>query len=59
MQGPGQPAVPMMYQGAKSGHARFFIAQVGAEIEFVPDANGTIQSLILHQNGANTPAKKR
>jgi hypothetical protein len=48
-----------MYQGAKDGHARFFIAQIGAEIEFVPDANDTIQSLMLHQNGANRPAKKR
>jgi CubicO group peptidase (beta-lactamase class C family) len=58
-QGTGQPAIPMIYQGAKDGHPRFFITQVGAEIEFVPDANGTIQSLILHQNGANTPARKR
>ena len=59
VQGTGQPAIPMMYQGVKDGHARFFITQVGAEIEFVPDANGTILSLILHQGGANTPAKKR
>jgi len=58
-QGTGQPAIPMMYQGAKDGHPRFFITQVGAEIEFVPDAKRTIQSLILHQNGANAPAKKR
>jgi CubicO group peptidase (beta-lactamase class C family) len=59
VQGTGQSAIPMMYQGVKDGHARFFITQVGAEIEFVPDPNGSIQSLILHQGGANTPAKKR
>jgi CubicO group peptidase (beta-lactamase class C family) len=59
VQGTGQPAIPMIYQGIKDGHARFFITQVGAEIEFVPDANGTILSLILHQGGANTPARKR
>jgi len=59
VQGTGQPAIPMMYQGVKEEHPRFFITQVGAEIEFVQGANGTIQSLILHQNGTDTPAKKR
>ncbi len=48
-----------MYQGVHDEHPRFFNTRVVAEIEFVPDANGTIQSLILHQNGANTAAKKR
>jgi CubicO group peptidase (beta-lactamase class C family) len=57
-QGTGQPAVPIMYQGVMDGHPRFFMAVVGAEIEFVPDATGAIQSLILHQNGANVPGKK-
>ena len=58
-QGTGQPAIDMMYQGVKDGHPRFFIAQVGAEIEFVPDAGGAIGSLILHQGGQNIPGKKR
>ena len=60
-QGPGQPAIPMMYQGTKDGHARFFITQGegGAEFEFVPDPNGSIRSLILHQGGNNIPARKR
>jgi hypothetical protein len=51
----------MMYQGVKDGHARFFITlgDGGAEFEFVPDPNGSIQSLILHEGGVNTPAKKR
>lgn len=58
-QGTGQPAIDMMYQGVKDGHPRFFIAQVGAEIEFVPDAEGAMTSLVLHQGGQNIPAKKR
>ena len=58
VQATNQPALPIMYQGMKDGHPRFFIAAVGAEIEFVPDAAGAIQSLILHQNGANVPGKK-
>jgi hypothetical protein len=55
----GQPAIPQIYQGVQDGHPRFFSTKVGGEIEFVPDANGSIQSLILHQGGANIPAKKR
>ncbi len=58
-QGTGQPAIAMMYQGVKDGHPRFFIAQVNAEIEFVPDTSGATGSLILHQGGQNIPAKKR
>jgi CubicO group peptidase (beta-lactamase class C family) len=58
-QGTGKAALPMMYQGAEDGHPRFFVAQIGAEIEFVPDATGVIQSLILHQHGTNRPAKKQ
>lgn len=58
VQGTGQPALPVLYEGVKDGHPRFFSTQVNAEIEFVPDASGAIQSLILHQNGANMPAKK-
>jgi CubicO group peptidase (beta-lactamase class C family) len=58
VQGTGQPAIPQIYQGVQDGHPRFFSPKVGAEIEFVPDANGSILSLILHQGGANIPAKK-
>ncbi len=58
VQGTGQPAIPMMYQGVQDGHPRFFINAVGAEIEFVPDSTGAIVSLVLHQNGANMPGKK-
>jgi CubicO group peptidase (beta-lactamase class C family) len=58
VQGTGQPAIPMIYLGVKDQHPRFFITAVGAEIEFVPDASGTISSLVLHQNGHDMPAKK-
>lgn len=57
-QGTHQPAIDLMYQGAKDGHPTFFVAPVNAEIEFVPDASGAMTSLILHQNGQNIPAKK-
>jgi CubicO group peptidase (beta-lactamase class C family) len=59
VQGPGQPTLPMMYQGMKDGHPRFFIAAEGAEIEFVPDASGAIVSLVLHHGGADIPGKKK
>ena len=50
-QGTGQPAIDMMYEGEKDGHARFFIVPVDAEIEFVPGADGAVKTLVLHQNG--------
>ncbi|MBW4045174.1 MAG: serine hydrolase [Acidobacteria bacterium] len=58
VQGPGDPATPLMYQGIKDGHARFFVPEANAEIEFIPDAAGTVTSLVLHQSGDH-PAKKR
>ncbi len=59
VQGSRQPAVaPAMYEGAEGGHPRFFIPRLDAEIEFLPDATGAIESLVLHQGGDH-PAKKR
>ena len=57
-QGTGQPAIPILYEGAADGHPKFFSPQVDAEIEFVPDASGAITSLILHQAGHDMPAKR-
>ena len=37
----------------------FFLRVVDAQISFVPRADGTIASLILHQNGRNTPAIRK
>jgi len=58
-QGTGQPALDLMYQGERNGHPLFFAPLPNAEMEFVPDANGAITSLILHQGGQDMPAKKR
>jgi len=54
----GQQTLPLMYQGVVGGHPRFYARQPDAELEFVPDADGTITSLVLHQNGDH-PAKRR
>ncbi|MDQ2867463.1 MAG: serine hydrolase [Verrucomicrobiota bacterium] len=58
LQGTGGPLRSLMYQGTVGGHPRFFAPKANAEIEFVPDAAGTITSLILHRGG-DIPAKKR
>lgn len=58
VQGTGQPALPVQYEGLKDGHPFFFATVVDAEIEFVPDASGAIASLTLHQGGRDMPAKR-
>ena len=58
-QGTSQSALPMMYQGVIDGDPRFYIAQVGAEIEFIADAGGAYSSCIVHQGGQNIPAKRK
>lgn len=57
-QGTGQPALPLMYLGAKDGHPRFFAAQANAEFEFIPDSGGAFSSIVLHQGGHDMPAKR-
>lgn len=59
-QGSHQPQ-PMqtMYQGVTDGHARFYVPKFDAELEFIPDANGVITSLVLHQAGVSIPGKMR
>jgi hypothetical protein len=44
--------------GIKEGHPRFFTSIVNAEIEFIPDANGSFTSMVLHQNGHDSPARR-
>jgi hypothetical protein len=48
-----------MYEGQQNGHPRFYVKQVDAKIEFIPDNTGSIPSLILHQAGHDTPAKRQ
>lgn len=38
---------------------KFFVKEVDAQISFVKGKSGAVDQLILHQNGANQPAKKR
>ncbi len=38
---------------------KFFLKEVDAQVSFVKDNKGAVTQLILHQNGANQPAKKR
>ena len=59
VQGTNQPKpMALMYQGVVDGHARFYVPQFDAELEFVTDARGQVTSLVLHQGGEH-PAKKR
>lgn len=53
----GKP-MAAMYQGIVDGHPRFYLPKVDAEIEFVTDATGAVNSMVLHQGGDH-PAKKR
>jgi CubicO group peptidase (beta-lactamase class C family) len=45
--GPG-PGDPLVYEGVKNGHSFFYLARAHAEYEFVPDSNGAIASMVLH-----------
>jgi hypothetical protein len=69
-QGTDLPPVEMSYLGEMQGQPRFFVRMVGdprsflalfadAEIEFVPDSNGSISSLIVHAEDQNILAKRR
>lgn len=58
-QGTNQPKpMPLMYQGVVDGHARFYVPNFDAELEFVTGPTGEVNSLVLHQGGDH-PAKKR
>lgn len=41
-----------------SSATEFFLKVVDAQLTFVKDEKGQVTQLILHQNGANMPAKK-
>jgi D-alanyl-D-alanine-carboxypeptidase/D-alanyl-D-alanine-endopeptidase len=47
------------FQVFAESETKFFYKVVDAQISFVDDDSGEIASLILHQNGAEQPAKKR
>jgi serine-type D-Ala-D-Ala carboxypeptidase/endopeptidase len=53
-QATGQPKIQIFPESARE----FFYKVVDAQITFETDSNGRATSLILHQNGANMPAKR-
>ena len=69
-QGTDLPPMEMNYLDEKGGHLRFLVpilcdprsmlpVLANAEIEFVPDSNGAISSLIVHADDQNIVAKRR
>lgn len=54
LQATGQPKVELFAETA----TQFFITEVDAQVTFVRGSQGTVNQLILHQNGKNLPAKK-
>lgn len=54
----GEATQAIMYQGIKDGHPRFFLPELNAEIEFVPDSSGTMASLILHLGSRDMMGKR-
>jgi CubicO group peptidase (beta-lactamase class C family) len=58
-QGTGQKPLPLVFLGEQDGHPRFFNEKVSAEIEFVPDGNGSFSSLVLHQGGRDVAGKRK
>jgi CubicO group peptidase (beta-lactamase class C family) len=55
----GGTIVPLLYQGVKEGHPRFYVAMVDGEIEFVPDPSGAMTNVLSHQHGNEQSGKRR
>lgn len=49
-----QPRLEVFAEGERD----FFYKAVDAQISFIAGEDGTITSLVLHQNGTDVPAKK-
>ena len=56
---PGEPKLPVFYEGIADGHPRFFLKVVDAEVEFVSDSSNKISSLVLHQGGEDLVGKRQ
>jgi CubicO group peptidase (beta-lactamase class C family) len=48
---PGESALTLIYVGLRAGHPTFYAATVFAELEFIRDGSGEINTVILHQAG--------
>jgi CubicO group peptidase (beta-lactamase class C family) len=55
----GGTIVPLLYQGVKEGHPRFYVAMIDGEIEFVPDSSGAMTTVLSHQHGNEQSGKRR
>jgi CubicO group peptidase (beta-lactamase class C family) len=55
----GGTIVPLLYQGVKEGHPRFYVGMVDGEVEFVPDPSGTMTTVLSHQHGNEQSGKRR
>jgi CubicO group peptidase (beta-lactamase class C family) len=55
VQGTGQAKLPVFAESP----TEFFYKVVDAQITFVPDKDGNVNMLVLHQNGANLEAKRK
>jgi hypothetical protein len=54
-----RPPVGMMYLGEKDGRPHFFVPTVYTEVQFLPNASGSITELILHRTGVEVRAKRQ
>jgi CubicO group peptidase (beta-lactamase class C family) len=55
---PGESALPLIYEGLRAGHPTFYAATVFAELEFIRDGSGEINTVILHQAGHDEIGRK-
>jgi hypothetical protein len=55
----GGTIVPLLYQGIKAGHPRFYVAMIDGEIEFVPDPSGAMTTVLSHQHENEQSGKRR
>jgi len=50
--------VDLLYTGEKHGHPLFFMPVMNAEIEFVPDTNGSMTALTMHLGDQDIPGSR-
>jgi hypothetical protein len=55
LQATGQPRFPLFAEKEDE----FFLKVVDAQVTFTKDGTGVVTGLVLHQNGAHQPAKKK
>jgi hypothetical protein len=56
---PGESALPLIYEGLRTGHSIFYAATVFAELEFIRDPSGEVNTVILHQAGHDEMGRRR